>query len=649
MSPAIEATPPGTEWPPKADLRKDVYRPLPKIAPGTVDPSTLTGDIPTTQAKAVVYAFNKALLSNDVEKLASCFYTEQAFWRDIVALTSHLRTFSMSNTIAAALLHTKDLRGVSGNVNLVGKAHFAVISPVMMFIDCGISFRTSSPALSCVGKMVLLPVRSEGAAGPVSWKIWVLSTWVENIVQQPEDEKLLSSPSRSLEGVDTVETDVFIVGAGTSGLMTAARLKALNVESVVIDRNAEIGDNWTHRYDCLKFHVPTANCEMPYAYYKKELQSPNRLTKHDVAEHLRQYATNFHLNVILSTTIHSSSYNSSEGKWTIKLKTDGSQGKTIISKHFVQATGIGSQKPYLPSIEDEHLFKGLSLHSANYTNAQSLSKQGVKSVTVIGSANTAFDIMQDCYKAGLKTTMVARSPTYIFPYEYVMDPHGIGAYDNMPLDLADRLLNTFPLALDGQFSHGLFAHLASQEPDRYSALARAGFPVLDSRDPSVDIQHHLAERGGGHYVDVGGTQLIADGKVAVRGRVEPVGYTEYGLRLSDDSQLDTDAVIWCTGFADKDVRATAAELLGVADADTINNDSVLNPREIAARLDATWGVDAEGEVRGVWKRHLRMENYWVMGGVIQHQRWWSRPMAQQIKLALEGILPPAYRDTPDSK
>lgn len=190
-----------------------------------------------------------------------------------------------------------------------------------------------------------------------------------------------------------------------SGLMTAARLKALNVESVVIDRNAEIGDNWTHRYDCLKFHVPTSNCEMPYSCklpsyysdhdsrrvtysccldYKKELQSPNRLNKYDVAEHLRQYVTNFHLNVILSTTILSSSYNPSKKKWTIKLKaTDGNQGKTIISKHFVQATGIGSQKPYLPPIEDEHLFKGLSLHSTHYTNARSLSEQGIKVSNII--------------------------------------------------------------------------------------------------------------------------------------------------------------------------------------------------------------------------------------------------------------------------
>lgn len=85
-------------------------------------------------------------------------------------------------------------------------------------------------------------------------------------------------------------------------------------------------------------------------------------------------------------------------------------------------------------------------------------------MAVIGSANTAFDIIQDCHEAGLETTMVARSPTYVFPYEYVMDPHGIGAYDLIPLEAADRLLNTMPLALDGQLSHGLFAHLASLEP-----------------------------------------------------------------------------------------------------------------------------------------------------------------------------------------
>jgi len=61
--------------------------------------------------------------------------------------------------------------------------------------------------------MLLLPVRSEGT---VSWKIWVLSTWIEQLVQHPEDETLLFAPGRDLDGVERVETDVLIVGAGTS-------------------------------------------------------------------------------------------------------------------------------------------------------------------------------------------------------------------------------------------------------------------------------------------------------------------------------------------------------------------------------------------------------------------------------------------------
>jgi cation diffusion facilitator CzcD-associated flavoprotein CzcO len=50
-----------------------------------------------------------------------------------------------------------------------------------------------------------------------------------------------------------------------SGLMTAARLKALGVDSIIVNRDARVGANWSRHYDSLKFHVPTSNCEMPYA------------------------------------------------------------------------------------------------------------------------------------------------------------------------------------------------------------------------------------------------------------------------------------------------------------------------------------------------------------------------------------------------
>jgi hypothetical protein len=129
---------------------------------------------------------------------------------------------------------------------------------------------------------------------------------------------------------------------------------------------------------------------------------------------------------------------------------------------------------------------------------------------------------------------------------------------------------------------------------------------------------------------MGATSHIASGAVSVRGLVEPVAYTETGLLLSDNSTLDTDAVIWCTGFADTDVHNTAREVLGTLSSSNPSSCShssslkeehgniLLGPDDIAARVDATWGVDAEGEVRGVWKRQLRMENYWVTGGGFMH-------------------------------
>jgi hypothetical protein len=83
-----------------------------------------------------------------------------------------------------------------------------------MFIDCGLSLCTSSPQLNCAGKMVLLPVKTDGA---LTCKIWVLSTWVDHIIRHPEDETLLLFAGREdLADSKTIETNVFIIGAGSS-------------------------------------------------------------------------------------------------------------------------------------------------------------------------------------------------------------------------------------------------------------------------------------------------------------------------------------------------------------------------------------------------------------------------------------------------
>ncbi|KAJ0422217.1 monooxygenase [Aspergillus carlsbadensis] len=642
------------ENPARADLRKMMdQNPLPTLPLNLVDPSSMAGDEATTQARSILDRLNTALVTGDANALQDCFYTEQSYWKDQLALTWHLRTFSGAPTIAAGLIETARLRKVEGKgIEVDGAAVFLPATPVLQFIDCPLIFRTESPAGLCRGKMLLLPVVDAGDEKKIEWKIWILSTRLESLDLQSEDEGRLQSPAKSFDEPTNFETDVFIIGAGNAAVALSARLKAVGVDSVMADRNARPGDNWALRYDCMQFHIPTSFCELPYMCYDKDLQTPHLLTRDDLASQVRRYVESFNLNVINSAQITWTEYDEMNKKWTITLQTPAGQRKAT-SKHLVLATGIGSQKPNMPQITDRHLYKGASIHSAEYRNAEALREKGVKTATIIGSANTAFDILVDCHAANLTPTIVARSPTYIVPLDYVCHPVSLGAYDS-GVDNADKLFLSLPSIVDGQLGRGLFAAFASAEPERYAKLSATGFPVLDSRDPSCALMHNLLERAGGHYVDVGGTKLIEEGKVGFKAGVEPVAYTETGLRFSDGSCLDTDAVIWCTGFNDSNVVETAAEILGgrldpesnPTSSDEATKNHTLTPAEIASRLDTTWGIDAEGEIRGMWKRHLRAENIWIMGGYTQQHRWHSRTLALQIKAEIEGVLPEAYRRTP---
>ncbi|KAF4955915.1 hypothetical protein FSARC_11730 [Fusarium sarcochroum] len=645
MTTGIEKSDSPAVYPPAGDLRKLFdERPIPVISKETIDQISFTAKNESEQASIVVSSFNAALSTNNAAALQACFFTEQAYWKDALAFTSHLRTFFTPSTIATNLFATNEARGFTQEWRLEG-AIFIPATPVLQFIDVSLSFRTASPAATCSGRFLLLPVKT--SSGTLEWKIWILSTKLENLDIHPENESLLRLPGRNLDGVEEIETDVFIIGGGNSAAALAARLKTLGVNSVMAERNAHVGDNWALRYDCMKFHVPTSFCELPYMDYEQRFQGTYLLGKDDLADQLRRFVAAFNLNVITSAKIQSTVYDKSTGRWTIKFQTPNGL-RTATAKQLVQATGIASQKPYVPTIADEQLYKGISIHSTTYKNGRQLADQGVKSVLIIGSANTGFDILGDCHAAGLETTMVVRSPTYIVPLEYVCNEISLGAY-NLGVAAADRMFLTLPAVVDGQLARNLFRMLASQEPDRYAALKAVGFPVLDSAEPNQSLYSNLIEKAGGHYVDAGVTDLLAQGKAAFKAGVEPVAFTETGLHFSDGSTADADAVIWCTGFADRDTRDVVAEVLG-GESSTTNGVSdcdknLLGPREIAASIDATWGIDAEGEIRGMWKRHLRLGNYWVMGGYTQQHRWHSRTLALQIKAALEGVLPPAYRET----
>jgi cation diffusion facilitator CzcD-associated flavoprotein CzcO len=96
-----------------------------------------------------------------------------------------------------------------------------------------------------------------------------------------------------------------------------------------------------------------------------------------LASQVRRYVKAFNLNMITSAQIHSTEYDPAAERWTVRFQTPTGQ-RTAFSKHVVMATGIGSQKMNIPLIADRHLYKGTSIHSAQFKNAEQLKVKGVK-------------------------------------------------------------------------------------------------------------------------------------------------------------------------------------------------------------------------------------------------------------------------------
>lgn len=168
---------------------------------------------------AALDALGGALRAGDEALAAACFLSSQAYWRDILALTWHLRTLRDAPGIAPALLELSRRRGWDGTAALDrASAREVVLGPgpgALRWVEGLFSFETESPAARCGGRVVLVPEEKEEGGGAV-WKIWILSTWVDDLKAFPEDVAGLKAPGRNLEAEETIETDVFILGAGNA-------------------------------------------------------------------------------------------------------------------------------------------------------------------------------------------------------------------------------------------------------------------------------------------------------------------------------------------------------------------------------------------------------------------------------------------------
>ena len=157
------------------------------------------------------------------------------------------------------------------------------------------------------------------------------------------------------------DPDVLVVGGGQAGLSIAARLKQLQIDALIVDREARIGDNWRKRYHALTLHNQVQVNHLPYMPFPPNW--PVYIPKDKLANWFEAYVESLELNFWTGTEFESGGYNEAEERWSVVLRRADGTKRTVKPRHIVMATGV-SGIPNLPDIPGLKNFGGTVLHSS---------------------------------------------------------------------------------------------------------------------------------------------------------------------------------------------------------------------------------------------------------------------------------------------
>ena len=202
-----------------------------------------------------------------------------------------------------------------------------------------------------------------------------------------------------------------IVGAGPSGLATAACLREQGVPFVVLERAECIASLWQKRtYDRLKLHLPKQFCQLPKLPFPEDF--PEYPTKRQFIEYLESYAKHFEINPQFNECVQSARYDETSGLWRVKtVSTAGSTRNEVeyICRWLVVATGENAER-VMPDIEGLSEFSGDVSHACEYKSGEKFTG---KKVVVVGCGNSGMEVSLDLCNHNASPSMVVRSSVSI--------------------------------------------------------------------------------------------------------------------------------------------------------------------------------------------------------------------------------------------
>jgi putative flavoprotein involved in K+ transport len=567
--------------------------------------------------------FEVALASTDAAGLRALFHAE-SYWRDVLALSWRIRSLNGRD----AILHE-----LPAEARSAAPRAFAIApdrAPPRWVTRAG------TASIEAIFKFETAQGRGSGIVRLISdaddsdrLKAWTLLTALDELrgfeepigTRRPRGQAY----SRDFRGPNWLDQrnasiayserdpTVLVVGGGQAGLTIAARLQMLQVDTLIVDRELRIGDNWRRRYHALTLHNQVQVNHMPYMPFPPSW--PVYIPKDKLANWFETYVEALELNVWTETEFQGGSYDEVEARWTVTLRRADGSRRTMHPRHVVMATGVSGipNKPELPGLAD---FEGCVLHSSQYDDGEAWTG---KRALVIGTGNSGHDIAQDLHSSGTEVTLVQRAPTLVTNIEPAAQL-AYAAYNEGTLEDNDLIATSMPLPL-ARRSHQIMTEQSKQlDQTLLEGLTRIGFK-LDFGEDGTGWQFKYLTRGGGYYFNVGCSDLLVSGAIRLLQFADLDHFVAGGARLKDGRTIEADLIVLATGYKPQEVLVR--KLFGDA---------------VADRVGPIWGFGDQQELRNMYARTSQPGLTFIAGSLAQC-RINSKYLALQIKAIEEGLLP----------
>jgi hypothetical protein len=410
------------------------------------------------------------------------------------------------------------------------------------------------------------------------------------------------------------DPEVLIVGGAQSGLILAARLVQRGVDVLVVEKSARLGDVWRQRYHSLTLHNEVWANSLPYLPFPPTW--PTFVPKDKLAGWLEYYAEAMEINSWTSTELVSATYDAAKRVWNAQLRRHDGTIRAMTVPHLVLATGGVSGVPKAPILPGLDSFAGEIVHSSAFTSG--LAYRG-KNAIVIGAGTSGHDVAQDLSSnEAAHVTMVQRGPTCVIS----LVPSGTMVYsvygEGPPPEDIDLLTASVPYPVMKEAYQWLTKKTCALDQALLDGLRAVGFE-LDFGEDETGFHMMYLRRGGGYYLNVGCSNLIASKAIGIVQNRDTDRFVSDGLLLKDGTKIPADLVVLATGFSNQ--QENVRNLLG---------------DEVANRVGPIWGFDEHHTMRNMWRRTAQ-DHLWIMGGSLIDARLNSTFLALEILAELRGI------------